>query len=144
MTRPISELVPFVSGFFADVRDVLFETATRVQERMAEPGKPRNPNEKVDWDSPKQQAAYFASDGFGKGIPYHGSGDFERSWSVERQAFGVSVFSLHPAAGAIGGLPSGWQSRIHRGRRPYLLQVLSDELNKIPDEIRNKFTARAK
>ncbi len=144
MARPISELAPFISGFATDIVDALFETATRIKLRMAEPGQPRNPNEKVDWDNPKQQAAYFASDGFGQGIPYHRKGDFERSWGVERQPFGVSAFSLHHAAGAIGGLPSGWQSRIHRNRRPYLLQVLAEELNKLPDAIRNRFTARAK
>jgi len=142
MTQPISELPVFLNGLFTDVRDVLFETATRVKERMSQSGTPST--SPVQWDSPKQQAAYFASNGFGKGIPYHRTGDYERGWSVERQALGVALVNSHPAAGAIGGMPSGWQSRIHRGRWPYLLQVLSDELNKLPDEIRNKFTARAK
>lgn len=142
MSRPISELPEFVNGLFTDVRDVLFETAERVRARMAEPGKTRAPGEKVDWDSPRQMRGYFASEGFDRGIPYEPTHHYELSWKAERQPFGTLVHAPHPA-GAIGGMPSGWQSKIHRGRRPFLLNVLFDELSKIPQEISNKFSVRS-
>lgn len=142
MSRPISELPAFVKSLIEDVGGVLFETATRVKERMAVPGKPRAQGEKVDWDSPVQKRGYFASEGFGAGIPYRPTNKYELSWQVNRVAFGATVHAPHPA-GAIGGLPSGWQSRIHRGRRPHLLTVLFEELARIPQEISNKFSVRS-
>ena len=142
MSQPISELPAFVNGLFTDVRDVLFETAERVRARMAVPGKPRAEGEKVDWDTPRQKRGYFASDGFGAGIPYTPTQHYELSWQAARQPFGTTLHAPHPA-GAIGGMPSGWQSRIHRGRRPHLLTVLFDELSKIPAEISNKFSVRS-
>ena len=139
MSRPISQMPAFVTGLFVDVRDVLFETATRVKERMAVPGKPVT--YPVQWDSPRQRKAFFATEGFGHGIPYERRQHYELSWRVERHPLGSRAFAPHPA-GAIGGMPSGWQSRIHRGRWSHLLTVLFDELAKIPAEISNKFSVR--
>lgn len=34
------------------------------------------------WNSERQRRAYFATNGFGKGIPYVRSGDLERGWRV--------------------------------------------------------------
>lgn len=140
MSKPITELAPFVAGLFTDIQETLFQTATNIKVRMAEPGKPiQYP---VQWDSEKQRRAFFATNGFGKGIPYKRTGAYELGWKVNRVAFGATLSNAHPA-GAIGGMASGWQSRIHRNRWNYLLKVLSDELAKIPDQIRNKFTARS-
>lgn len=136
MSRPISELPEFLAGFAGGVIEVLQSTAENVRRRMAEPGKPvQYP---IDWDSPKQRAAYFASDGFGHGIPYHRIGAYESSWTVEMQPFGASLMAPSPAA-AIGGFPAGWQSKIHRGRWNNLTRVLFDELSKIPAAISNVF-----
>jgi len=150
MSRPISELPAFVNGFVADIRDVLFDTAKHVKDRMAEPATPIT--YPVNWDgeidpikhTTKQQRAYFASNGFDAGIPYHRKNTFELAWQAERVDFGATLKNLHPAAGAIGGTPSGWQSRIQRGRRNNLLVVLFEELAKIPAAISNKFTVRSR
>jgi len=141
MSLPISELKPFVNGLFVDIREVLFETATNIKVRMSEPGKPIT--YPVQWDSEKQRRAFFATNGFGKGIPYTRNGGYERSYAVARLPQGASLHAPHPA-GAIGGTASGWQSRIHRGRWNHLLTVLFQELAKIPDAISNKFTARSR
>lgn len=143
MSRPISEMPAFVKSLIEDLGGVLFDTAMRVKERMAQPGKPRNPSEKVDWDSIAQKRGYFASGGFGAGIPYTPTHKYELSWQAERTSFGAIAHAPHPA-GAIGGIPSGWQSRIHRGRRPHLLTVLFEELARIPQEISNKFSVRGR
>ena len=141
MSRPISELPQFIKDLFVDMQDVLFVTAESIRLRMSEPGKPST--SPVQWDSEKQRKAYFASNGFGAGIPYHRTGDYERGWAVERKPMGVALVNPFPAAGAVGGLPSGWQSKIHRNRWNYLLQILSEELSKLPDAIRNKFQVRS-
>jgi hypothetical protein len=141
MTQPISELPEFLNGLLTDMRDVLFETATNVKTRMSEPGTPiQYP---VQWDSEKQRRAFFATNGFGKGIPYTRDGGYERSWTVDRQPLGATLHAPHPA-GAIGGMASGWQSSIHRNRWNNLIKVLFDELGKIPDAISNKFTVRSR
>ena len=137
------QLTPFVLGLFTDVRDVLYETASHVRDRMSEEGKPvRYP---INWDSQKQRRAFFATNGFGKGIPYRRTNRYRLGWKLQRVAFGTNLSNEHPA-GAVGGLPgtpSGWQSRVHRGRWPYLLDVLFDELKKVPQSISNKFSVRA-
>lgn len=140
MTQPVSELPEFLTGFYNDLRDVLFETASNVKTRMSETGQPiQYP---VQWDSEKQRRAFFATDGFGRGIPYSRIGAYERSWAVERKPLGTTLHAPHPA-GAIGGTASGWQSRIHRNRRNNLIKVLFEELAKIPDAISNKFSVRS-
>ncbi len=141
MSRPISELTPFISGLFTDIRDVLFDTASNVKTRMAEPGAPIT--YPVQWDSAKQRNAYFASNGFGKGIPYKRTGAHGRSFSVERKPLGSTIHAPHPA-GAVSGTPAGWQSRIHRNRWIHIVKVLFEELAKIPDAISNKFTVRSR
>lgn len=147
MSKPISELPKTMGNFFKDLRDVMFETADAIRVRMAETGDPST--SPVQWDgeqdprlhTTKQQRAYFASDGFGAGIPYRRIGAYEASWTVERQPLGTTLHAPHPA-GAIGGLPGGWQSNIHRGRWNNLTQVLFDELGKLPDAITNAFETR--
>lgn len=140
MSRPIEDLPLFVREFAKDTVDVLQETAERVRKRMAVPGKPVV--YPIQWDSPKQRKAFFASDGFGRGIPYQRIQQYELGWKANRHPFGVALYNMSPA-GAVGGLPSGWQSRIHRGRYPHLLTVLFEELAKIPSEISNKFSVRS-
>lgn len=140
MPRPISELTPFILGLFEDTREALYETASNVKIRMSETGKPVE--YPVQWDSEKQRKFVMAKLRRENNLPYRRTGAYERSYIVERQPFGVTLHAPHPA-GAIGGIASGWQSRIHRGRWNYLLQILSDELNKLPDLIRNKFEVRS-
>jgi len=140
-TRPISELPAFIQGLMTDTRDVLFIIASNIKLRMAEEGKPST--SPVQWDSERQRRAFFATHGFGGGIPYKRKGTYERGWEVALIEHGAQLYNHTNAAGAIGGLPSGWQSKIHRNRWNYLLQVLSDELNKLPDLLRNKFSVRS-
>lgn len=140
MSRPFTEIPAFVLGLYTDVREVLFETASRVKDRLSVDGSPiRYP---VQWDTERQKRAFFASKGFGNGIPYRRTGRTALAWRLERVALGTNLRNPHPA-GAVFGMPHGWQSRIHRGRWEYLLKVLFEELDRIPDRIKNRFTVRA-
>lgn len=136
--RPIEDLPGFVHQLLYGTRDVLVETAQRIRARMAEPGKTRGPGEKVDWDSPKQRGYVMAKLREGGQISYHRTGQYQAGWTIRKTEAGALLSNKHPA-GAIGGTTSGWQSRIHRNRRPHLLTVLFEELAKIPAEISNKF-----
>ncbi len=131
MAALIDELV---KAGVESMRKVVFN----VRQRMREEGKPvRYP---IQWDSQRQRRAFFATGGFGKGIPYRRTNRYRFSWREELQPFGATLHGPHPA-GAIGGLPgtpSGWQSRIHRGTWTYLLEVLFDELSKVPADISSR------
>lgn len=139
MSKPISELPDFVRGMFSDAVLVLQETATRIKERMAVPGSPIT--YPVDWDSDKQKRAFFASNGFGGGIPYQRKNIYPTLWQASYHEFGASVFADHPA-GAIGGTLDGWQSKIHKGRYPHLLTVVLEEITKLPEEISKRVSVR--
>jgi hypothetical protein len=134
-TRDFREMPVFINALIEASRDVLVQLATNVKERMSEEGKPvRYP---INWDSEKQRRAFFATNGFGKGIPYRRSNRYRLGWEMERGRFGVRLSNRSPA-GAVGGTTSGWQSRIHRGRWPHLLSVLFDELRKVPADLSNR------
>lgn len=141
MSRPISELPKFLSDFGKGVIEVLQDTAANVKTRMGEAGSPIT--YPVQWDSEKQRRAFFASDGFGRGIPYNRVGAYQRSWTVNKNEGGATLLAPHPAA-AIGGFPGGWQSKIHRNRWNNLTKVLFDELGKIPANISNLFEVLAR
>ncbi len=136
MSKPISELPKFLSDFGSGVIEILQDTAANVKTRMGEAGAPST--SPVQWDSEKQRRAFFASDGFGGGIPHNRTGAYQYSWTVDNKDAGATLLAPHPAA-AIGGFPGGWQSRIHRNRWNNLTKVLFDELGKIPQNISNLF-----
>jgi hypothetical protein len=43
----------------------------------------RRPGERVVWQTERQRRAYFASDGFGAGIPYQRAGRLPKAWKAE-------------------------------------------------------------
>ena len=133
--RDYRELPIFMAALMAASKDALLQLATSVKERMSEDGKPvRYP---INWDSEKQRRAFFATKGFGKGIPYRRTDRYRYGWSLERSRFGARLTNGSPA-GAIGGQTSGWQSKIHRGRWPHLLTVLFEELRKFPADLSDR------
>ena len=112
---------------------VLEETAFRIRDRM-NVRKPKT-DYPVTWDSERQRRAFFATNGFGKGIPYKRTGD--TAWTVTQPfANEIDIFAPHPA-GAVFGMPTAnfWQSAIHRETWPYLKVVLTEEISKIPKSI---------
>lgn len=133
--RSIRRIVP---AFLKTGQVVLEDTAYAIKDRMNKPGKPIT--HPVNWDSEKQQAAFFASNGFGKGIPYSRKGDMQNAFQVTNSFGAVNLFAPDPA-GAVFGSPKHdwWQSNIHKGRWQWLKTVYFEEISKIPARFRDRF-----
>lgn len=62
-------------------RQILPALERRLLPRLREtPGPPRYP---LAWQTERQRRAYFATDGFGAGIPYRRTGSLAGAWAVE-------------------------------------------------------------
>ena len=84
ISNPIKALTKFVGSFDDTAYDVFEEAYNEVESPfldalMQKPGPAKKP---IDWTTDKQQAAYFASDGFGGGIPTHRTGALSDAWTV--------------------------------------------------------------
>lgn len=72
-------------------QDMLAEIKPLLLAELAiEPGKPVYP---IDWQSEKQRKAFFASNGFGGGIPYKRTGGATKEWDV-RLVTGDNLIAL--------------------------------------------------
>jgi hypothetical protein len=127
-----------VTEFFRAGSNTLEDTALAIRERMNKPGKQMEYPAK--WDSGKQQAAFFATNGFGGGIPYKRQGNMEKAFTVT-PGFGSATLSAPHPAGAVFGSPKHewWQSRLHVGRWTWLKTVYLEEVAKIPERFRERF-----
>lgn len=133
----------FPQHFEAATKYAASETAGNIRSEMQVTPPARNQNDPVNWDSTKQKIAFFASDGFGEGIPYVRQGSYPQSFQVAVLPMGAKISAKSPA-GAIGGTlgASGatisdlgqlesWQSEIHKGRWKPLLPVARAQLGKL-------------
>jgi hypothetical protein len=140
--RLVSEGVP-AAGLYG-----LRATAKRIQKRMQVPGKPVT--YPINWDSVRQMIAYFASNGFGEGIPYRRKGRYEEGWQVRGIPNGVELGNRERSARFIGGLPSGndlspgkKQSSIHKGRHRLLRPVVDEEVKQLPQDVIDRLRIEA-
>src|SRR5690349_11752070 len=101
--RSFREIPALIARLFDAGLGTMRQTAKNVQVRMQEEGKPiQYP---VQWDSERQRRAFFATKGFGKGIPYRRTGRYRLGWRISNQPFGAKLSNRRPA-GAIGGMIS--------------------------------------
>jgi hypothetical protein len=128
-------ILSWVKNLFKSTQEALMETAQDVKDGMMVEGAPVS--YPIQWDSERQKRAYFATGGFGSGIPYQRTGSYTYGGEVIEKPYGAQFFNPHPA-GAIGGALKGWQSSIHAGRWPHLLDVIRMAVAKLPQRIRNK------
>jgi hypothetical protein len=114
--------------------ELLAVVARRMQTRLNET--PAAVTYPLEWDSEKQKTDFFASNGFGNGIPYQRTGNTKFSVNGPFGNREVDLYAPHPA-GALFGAPwlNFWRSKLHRQRWPDLLQILVDELQHIPESI---------
>jgi hypothetical protein len=97
--RPFTQIPAFILGLFTDTRDILFETASRVKDRISEEGEPvRYP---IQWDTERQRRAYFATNGFGAGIPYKRTHAMRLGIQTERVPLGTNLRIPHPEPMAV-------------------------------------------
>lgn len=115
----------------------IWRTAEKIRKQVSVPGKPvRYP---VSWDTPKQKRAYFATNGFGRGIPTKRSGGYQKGYNVVRREDGADVRNPLAHAGYIGGTETGArQSRIQRGRWVLFRKVVDATLALLPKDVRDR------
>lgn len=107
----------------------------RVRARMSVEGRPVT--YPIDWDSPRQKRFVFWKLSKEGKLPYRRTNRYRLGWHSVSIPLGSSLVNAHPA-GAIGGTPFGWQSKVTRNRWPFLLKVLFEELEKFPADFSNE------
>ena len=86
---PIEEIAHFVDSFNDLVEEVGNEAYLAVEDglvrelRFQPPRRSWPGDYPIEWTSEKQRKAYFATNGFGGGIPYERKGRASKSWIVE-------------------------------------------------------------
>lgn len=116
-------------------RQRIYFRMLRIRTRLAKPApKPTYP---INWDSEKQKRAYFASNGFGEGIPYRRKGRTEAAWTLQSLVDGYRLSNEEIAAYFVYGdlYQRKSQSNIHAGRWPMAKVVTFEELDTLPEEI---------
>ena len=120
-------------------------TAQRIQRRMQQAGSPVV--YPIQWDSPRQRKAFFATNGFGHGIPYRRQGRYEQGWKLRATENGVVLENRTRAARYIAGLRSGRdvspgkkQSTIHKGRWPLFRTIADEELRNLLADVLRELT----
>lgn len=78
--------IEYLASEFGDVVYVLLEEVNDAteDEALAELGfKPGNVVYPIQWQSERQRRAFFATNGFGAGIPYRRTDDYINAWDIE-------------------------------------------------------------
>lgn len=107
-------------------------------------GKPgEKPEYPIKWDSVKQRKAFFATHGFGGGIPYKRTGAYVNAFAasdVDDSAWRLT--NDNPYARYVGGDSDGNRySRIHLGRWPLVRAVVNYVVNKFVEELERKIVS---
>lgn len=131
----------------------IYQAMLRARKRVAKyPPSPR----RVRWDSERQRLAYFATNGFGGGIPYRRTGTYGRSWYLRRNPrssralAGYSLISNAELRGRryskyVGGDAYGSrQSRIHQNRWAKVRTSVEKESKSLPGAIRSHISMVAR
>lgn len=119
----------------ADILDKLNKSKVVLSTPAPKPSYP------INWDSEKQRRAFFATDGFGGGIPYSRTGKGSKGWRVEETPEGGRLFNPYPQAVYVFGDENGnKQSRIHKGRWPLAKKTIDDLRKKMPPSIQSVLT----
>jgi hypothetical protein len=117
-------------------RKRLYDAAVAIRHEMKQPG--AKPDYPIPWDTRNQQKAFFASDGFGRGIPTKRNNDYIKGWQVIRAENGYDVGNPLAHAQFIGGTArsTNRQSRIHRGRWNLFKVVKDKVLARLPKAVK--------
>jgi len=93
----------------------------------------------IKWDSIRQRKAFFASNGFGGGIPTKRSGRYVKEWQIIKTELGYDVGNPLSHSKFIGGTArsTGRQSRIHKGRWPLFKIAIEKAVKKLPKAVKN-------
>ena len=115
-------------------RRQIYDTMVRIRQRMRKPG--QSPRYPIKWDSEKQRRAFFASDGFGRGIPTSRTGAYPAGWNIAKLENGYQLINTVKYTKYVGGDAYGrLHSGIHRGRWPVLRDVVDEETEHLPEQV---------
>lgn len=114
---------------------VLWQAAQNIRDEMREPGDPIV--YPVQWDSTKQRKAFFATNGFGRGIPTKRTGGGVAAWKAIKTEDGAQVENPLSHIVFINGRR---QSKIHRGRWKILYTVVESVLKRLPADLVKRMT----
>jgi hypothetical protein len=125
-------------------RLTIYRTSQRIQQRMKKVG--ARPSYPINWASDKQRRAFFASNGFGGGIPYRRSNRYPSGWKVVQKGdTGYTVINEESAAQWVAGNAYGQrQSSIHAGRWPVFRDEADAEIKDLPAEIEREIVMVAR
>ncbi len=142
------EVLDAYEQLFANIPEMILEVtqesadeyAAIVEEALGqEPGAVAYP---IQWKSERQRKAFFASDGFGKGIPYQRIGTLVQAWEVtvvpgsDEFPAAIEVRNFDPAVQFVQGI---WQQPFHRNTG---WVYAPDKLNQIQARFRNSMARR--
>jgi len=115
-------------------RQQIYNTVRKIKAAMRKPGK--KPTYPIKWDSDKQRRAFFATGGFGRGIPTRRTGQYAAGWEIEKIESGYKVHNKFAGAKHIGGDAYGLsQSSIHKGRWAVLRDETDKAIETLPAEV---------
>lgn len=106
-TKPLENTMAFLGRFEELVAEAGEETARELTPALLaqlqkQPPERTENSPKIQWTSEWQQYVYFASDGFGAGIPYKRTGGLAAAWHVitERTSTGFRMVVENPKKAA--------------------------------------------
>jgi len=139
LNRVLNNLREFKRRLFPGVVDYAYRSAEEIRKEVAKPGSPII--YPVNWDSEKQRRAFFATDGFGRGIPTKRTDEYVGAYYAIRREDGAEVGNPLAHAKFIGGKA---QSRIHKGRWPIFWDVANRILDRLPERVKRQIVVIAK
>ncbi len=118
-------------------RKPIYEMMKRIQDEMQKEGDKRVPGNPVHWDSLLQQRAFFASNGFGGGIPHQRTGAYQSGMVIEKTDRGYIFISKSPETQFIGGDAYGLvHSEINKPQNwPNFRDAVDEQMQTLPAEV---------
>ncbi len=122
-----------VPDYFQPARNAAtLKVAQTAQDKLKEEGRPST--SPVQWDSERQRRAFFATNGFGGGIPHRRTGEYQDGWKIEPLDNRVRLYNDTPGAVHVsGGFTGLIQSSIHKGRWVLAKPIVGEMLNSVKD-----------
>lgn len=126
-------------------RKDIYDALNGAKGELSKPApKPKYP---INWDSVRQKIAFFATDGFGGGIPYvrRASGGMAKKWRLTAKKIGWKLANIARGAKYVfGDSGGGSQSNIHKGRWKLFRTVVEKYIKNLPKTIKGHIVFYAK
>ena len=119
-----------------------YEAMKRARDKLKIPK--ARPSRPIQWDSAKQKRAFFATDGFGRGIPSVRTNASLR-WDITATGNGYMLYNPTGYASRLyGHYDGGGQSRIFEGTYPLFVEMVEHEVEGLPEDIEEHITYYAR